>query len=229
MSVYGPSGSGKTYFVAFILTERARLRGTHAVVVATKKADKTLVEAGWPIIKDWPPDYDQHQVIWWVPGGLSAEQQMEQQAQLRVVMHTLWKPDANKVVAWDELTYVCTDLGLGTPVTTYYREGRGMGITNVAAMQRPSGVPRFVHSEVGWTVSFHIKDEDDRNRVAEVLGDRRYFREVIKSLNREQHQFVLKRELTGECFISSLPGTRPTLPPAKDQPGNQPGTSNYMS
>ncbi len=26
MSVYGPSGSGKTYFVAYVLTERARLR-----------------------------------------------------------------------------------------------------------------------------------------------------------------------------------------------------------
>lgn len=221
MSIYGKSGSGKTYFLTFLMTERARLRGTHAVAVATKRADSTLTEAGWPIIDDWPPDYDQHQVIWWARGGLSDQQKAEQQQKMRVIMHTLWQPDANKIVAWDELTYVCNDLGLATPIGTYYREGRGLGITNMAVMQRPAGVTRYVHSEVGWTVSFAIKDEDDRNRVAEVFGDRRYYREVIKNLDQEQHQFVIKRELTGECFISSLPSTRPVLPPAKEQPGNQ--------
>lgn len=221
ISVYGPSGSGKTYFVTYVMTERARLRGTHAVHIATKKADKTLTEAGWPVITDWPPDYDQHQVIWWARGGLSGEQQAEQQTKMRVIMHTLWQPEANKLIGWDELPYVSDDLGLRTPVATYYREGRSMGITNVAALQRPAGVPRYVHSEAGWTVSFRPKDQDDRDRIAEVFGNRAYYRDVLESLDREKHQFVIKRELTGEAFISSLPSVRPTLPPAKDQPGNQ--------
>lgn len=225
VSVYGPSGSGKTFFVTAIMTERARLRGTHAVMVATKRADKTLTDAGWPVITDWPPDYDQHQVIWWAKGGLSAEQQAEQRQKMLVIMHTLWQPEANKLIGWDELPYVSNDLGLGTNVATFYREGRSHGITNVAALQRPAGVPRYVHSEAGWTVSFKPKDQDDRDRIAEVFGNRNYYRAALESLDRERHQFVIKRELTGEAFISSLPPTRPVLPPAKDQPGNQ----GYMS
>ncbi len=220
LSVYGPSGSGKTYFITYVMTERARLRGTHAVVVATKKADRTLTEAGWPVIKDWPPDYGQNQVIWWARGGLSDQQQAEQSKRVHMMMHTLWQEDANKIIAWDELPYVSLDLGLGRQVATYYREGRSLGITNIAALQRPAGVPRHVHSEVSWTVAFRPKDQDDRDRVAEILGNRKYYRDVLESLDREKRQFVIKRELTGEAFISSLPGTRPVLPDSKDQPGN---------
>lgn len=212
MSVYGPTGSGKTYFITYVMTERARLRGTHAVAIATKLDDRTLTDAGWPIIEDWPPDYGKDQVIWWARGGLSDEQQAEQRVRMQRIMNTLWQKDANKIVAWDELPYVSGDLGLFRPVGTYYREGRGLGITNVAALQRPSGVPRYVHSECRWTVAFRSKDQDDRDRVAEVLGDRQYYREVLKNLDAEKREFLIKRELTGECFISTLPATRPRLP-----------------
>ena len=212
MSVYGPSGSGKTHFVAYVLTERARLRGTHAVMVATKKADRTLVKAGWPVLKSWPPPNDKHQVIWWARGGLSEDDQDAQRERVSRLMHELWVPDSNRIVAWDELPYVCADLGLRRPVTTYYREGRALGITNVAALQRPSDVPRYVHSEVSWTVSFRTKDQDDRDRVAETFGNRALYRDVIESLDREAHEFVMKRELTGEAFISSVPKVFPPLP-----------------
>lgn len=212
LSVYGPSGSGKTYFLTYVMTERARLRGTHAVAVATKKADDTLTSAGWPIIDDWPPDYGQNQVIWWARGGLSTEDKDAQRTKMRHIMNTLWQPNANKMVAWDELPYVCTDLGLNSEVATYYREGRGNGITNLAALQRPAGVTRYVHSEAGWTASFKPKDQDDRDRVAEVFGNRRYFREVLDSLDRDAHEFVIKREVTGETYRSILPSTRPQLP-----------------
>jgi hypothetical protein len=212
MSVYGPSGSGKTHFVAYILTERARLRGTHMVMVATKKADATLLKAGWPIVKSWPPPYGKDQVIWWARGGLRADDQERQAERVQTLMHALWEPDSNRVVAWDELPYVCADLGLRRPIATYYREGRALGISNVAAMQRPSDVPRYVHSEVSWTVSFKPKDQDDRDRVAEVFGNRNLYREVLAGLSREHHEFVIKRELTGEAFISSLPSKMPALP-----------------
>jgi hypothetical protein len=216
MSVYGPSGSGKTYFVTYVLTERARLRGTHAVVLATKKADTTLTSAGWPIIDKWPPEYGQNQVIYWARGGLGKEALAEQRTKIERIEHTLWQPDANKIVAWDELPFIALDLGQWQTVSTYYREGRGNGITNVAALQRPNGVPRYVHSECRWTVAFASKDEDDRKRVAEVLGNRKYYKEVLESLDPEAHQFVIKRELTGEAFISSLPATRPHLPEQRE-------------
>lgn len=99
VTIYGPSGSGKTYCLTYLMTMRARLRGTHAVVIATKQADETLVEAGWPIIDDWPPDYGQNQVIWWARGGLSDEQKAEQKRRVAHMLATLWQRDANKLMA----------------------------------------------------------------------------------------------------------------------------------
>lgn len=80
---------------------------------------------------------------------------------------------------------------------------------------------RYVHSENSWTIAFRPKDADDRIRVAEVLGDRAYFQWVLDNLDREAYQFVIKHELTGAVYISSLPPVRPTLPTRKDrQTGN---------
>lgn len=211
VTVYGPSGSGKTYFVTYILTERANLRGSHAVVIATKRADATLVAAGWPVIDKWPPDYGQNQVIYWSKGGLSNDQKAEQSVRVARVANALWVPDSNIMVAWDELPYVCQDLGLNGMVGTYWREGRGNGITNVAALQRPAGVNRNVPANTHWTASFQPADEDDAIRVAEIFGNRRYYRDVLLSLDREHHEFLLKHHLTGAVFRSSLPATRPHL------------------
>lgn len=213
VSIYGPSGSGKTYWMAYALTERARLRGSHAVMIATKKADATLTDAGWPVIDEWPPDYGKNQVIFWARGGLGGEQQERQRERVAYILNALWRKDSNRIVAYDELPYICADLGLRRTIATYYREGRGNGITNVAVLQRPSDVPRYVHSENGWTVAFRPKDQDDRDRVAEVLGSRQLYREVLADLDRERYEFVIKRELTGEAFISALPARRPEPEP----------------
>lgn len=222
VTIYGPSGSGKTYAQTYLLTERARLRGTHAVIIATKKADDTLTEAGWPIIDEWPPDYNQNQVIWWARGGMSDAQLAEQKARVRHMLHVLWQPKANKLIAWDELPYICGDLGCNAQVATYYREGRGNGIGNVACLQRPAGVTRYVHSENGWTLAFRPKDADDRIRVAEVLGDRAYYQWVLDNLDREAYEFVIKHELTGQVYISSLPAVRPRLPERRERRDGEP-------
>lgn len=211
LTVYGPSGSGKTFFLTYVMTERANLRGSHAVAIATKRADETLTSAGWPVIDRWPPDYGQNQVIYWTKGGLADEQKAEQKQRVARVANALWVPGSNTMVAWDELPYVCQDLGLNGMVGTYYREGRSAGITNIAALQRPSGVNRNVHSNTHWTVSFQPADEDDAKRVAEVFGHRRYFTEVLSALDREHHEFLIKRRVTGQVFRSALPPVRPQL------------------
>jgi hypothetical protein len=219
VTVYGPSGSGKTYFVTFIMTTRANLRGTHAVVIATKKADKTLTTAGWPVIDRWPPDYGDNQVIYWTRGGLNQESRDEQRSRVVRLADTLWVPDSNIMVGWDELPYVCGDLGLNREVGTYYREGRGNGITDVAALQRPSdGVNRNVHSNTHWTGAFQPADEDDAKRVAELFGNRRYYTRVLLQLNRDKHELLLKHHLTGQCYRTSLPGTRPHLIKRENHP-----------
>lgn len=209
LTVYGKNGSGKTLFIGHVLHERAAARGSDIIVVATKRADKTLVNYGWKITDTYPFGYGENQVIFWARAkGISAEHRVPQRAKVKMLMDKLWRPDANVVIYWDELTYLERDLRLGTELATYYREGRSHGITNVASMQRPAGVSRLAHSEAGWTVAFHLKDHDDRRRIAEIFGDRARFQLVLDQLNPEKHEFLIRHERSGRAYISHLPKPR---------------------
>jgi hypothetical protein len=209
LTVYGKSGGGKSYFICHVCDARARARGSHVVIVATKRTDKTIAALGWPMVRKWPPNYGQHQVVYSVPAsGLSAAHRGPQRIKVRALMDALWVPGSNVIVVWDELPYVETMLKLKPEMENFYREGRALGITNVAGMQRPSGVTRFAHSEPGWTVAFPPKDVDDRDRVAEVLGDRARFRVALDQLDRSKHEFLIRHDLTGESYVSHLPRPR---------------------
>lgn len=209
LTVYGQTGSGKSYFVGNILKARYALRGSHTVILATKRDDGTLRSLGWPVINKWPPRFDQPCVIYWAAArGLSAQYRVPQRKRVRDLLDALWVPGSNRVVYIDELAYVEQMLRLGPEVQNYYREGRAMGITLVASMQRPAGVSRFAHSEAGWTVAFAPKDVEDRERVAEVLGDRATFRHVLDDLDRAKHEFVIRHDRTGQAYISHLPPPR---------------------
>lgn len=207
---------------------RAKVRKSHTVFVATKKADRTIMRLhnryGWPIVSDWPPGYGENQVIYWARGGLEPEQKAKQRAKVRKLMEELWKANSNTVVVWDELTYVQTDLRLGTQLETYYREGRSNGLTNVALMQRPSKVTRLSHSEAGWTVAFPPKDQDDRKRVAEVLGDRARFSLALDALDRNKHEFLIRHDRSGEVYATHLPGPGRRA----DSPGARNGVTSHQ-
>jgi len=209
LTVYGKSGGGKSYFIGYVVKERARLRGSHVVYVATKRTDRTIAGMGWPIVNSWPPGYGENQVIYWARAkGISAQHRAPQRLKVKRLMDALWVPESNIIVVWDELAYIEMMLQLKPEIETYYREGRALGITNVAGMQRPSGVTRLSHSESGWSVAFPPKDADDRDRVAEVFGDRKRFAAVMDTLDRTRHEFLIRHDLTGEAYISSLPSPR---------------------
>lgn len=218
LTVYGKSGGGKSYFIGQMVMRRALPppagRGSHVVYVATKRTDRTISSMGWPIVDTWPPGYGETAVIYWAKAkGISAEHRGPQRVKVKRLMDALWVPESNIIVVWDELNYVETMLKLKPEIETYYREGRALGITNVAGMQRPSGVTRLSHSEAGWTVAFPPKDVDDRDRVAEVLGDRRRFAAVLDHLDRSKHEFIIRHDLTGETYISHLPKPRRAVSP----------------
>lgn len=207
LTVYGKSGGGKSYFVGYVLQLRVDTRGSHACAVATKKTDRTLSRLGWRITDSVPLyGYGEKTVIYWAKAkGISAEHLPPQRLKIKKLMDELWVPNSNILVYWDELPYLEQDLKLKRELATFYREGRSNGITNVASMQRPTGVTRLAHSEAGWTVAFPPKDADDRDRVAEVLGNRIQFRQVLDTLDRRKHEFLMRHDLTGETYISHLP------------------------
>lgn len=206
LTIYGRTGGGKSYFASYVLRERARLRGSHTVVLATKPVDGTISKMGWPVIRKWPPAYDQHQVIYFAGAkNLSPKAREEQRAKVRELLDGLWSPASNTVVYFDEISYVYNNLKLGNELSAFFREGRALGITCVASAQRPVWTGRTTQSEAGWTVAFPSKDAQDRARVCEVLGDRKLYEPAMSSLDSRKHEFLIKSELTGQAYISALP------------------------
>lgn len=229
LEILGPTGSGKSYFLKTILAERARLRGSHIVIIATKPADATIKSLNWPVVTSWPPSKGWRdrrktaQVIFWAKaGGLSKEGRARQREAIADLLSQLWKPDSNIIVVFDEIAYVQHELDMKTTLETYLREGRTMGITVVAGTQRPQGITRYMHSESSWSVFFAPKDEEDAERMAQVAGNKLYYRRVLAELNRKNHEFLLVHNLSGECAISAInngpadTNNRPTSEPKKN-------------
>lgn len=233
LAIVGPTGSGKSWFEKTVLEERATLRGSHIVLVATKPADATLTSLHWPVVTEWPPKKewndkrDHNQVIFWAKAqGLNDEGRAKQRGMIEDLLHKLWRPDSNIIVCFDEIAYLEQELKLKTQLQTYYREARSNGITIVANTQRPSQVNRYMWSESTWSVSFRPKDDDDAKRVAQILGNQLYYQRVFDELDRSKHEFLLVHSLTQQSYISSIPlksGGHDTRP--KNEPQDKPSHS----
>lgn len=202
MAILGPTGSGKTRFAGELLNERVKRTGAHAVMLATKPADKTLRKMGWPIRRTWPPGYGEDHVIYWPPAGRPGEGPGKQRRAIREFLDDLWKPDSNIIVGFDEIAYVEGDLGLQRMINRYWREARALGITILATTQRPRNVSRHMHSEPVWSVAFRPDDEDDASRVAEIIGGRRTYRDVLMQL--ERYEFLVIHRRNREAYISRV-------------------------
>jgi hypothetical protein len=211
VEILGPSGSGKTYFDATILSERVAARGSRVVFVATKPADETILKLGWPVVDTFAEVQKNPQCVFWPrTKAVGAERDAFLHAKLAELLTNLWQPDANTIIAFDEIA-TAEDLGRGPDgkgvdikrlIKMYWREARSLGITIVAMKQRPQGAQRDMHSESVWVVAFKPKDEDDALRYAEVLGGKRKWRSVLDALSRDKHECVLANSRTGHAVIT---------------------------
>ena len=223
VEVLGQTGSGKSYWMATVLVQRQIAKKSHIVYIATKADDDTIPTIGWPIVEKYPPqDQRTTACVFWIPStGLDVAGQRLQAKKIYDLLVQLWHPEANIVVVFDEVAYVCNDINFPpdipnrAAVEKYLREGRALGITVMAATQRPQGVPRQIHSEVGWTVCFAPKDEEDAERMAEVLGGKRTYKPILESLDREKFEFLIVHGLTRKMYISWVDHPIPE-PPGKN-------------
>lgn len=158
----------------------------------------------WPIGDTWKEVEKNPQVIYWPrTRKLGVERKQFLHDKVLDLLSHLWVPNANTIVAFDE---IATVEGLGPDirelVTMYWREARSMGITIVGMKQRPQGIARDMHSESTWVAAFRPKDEDDAKRYAEVLGGRRRWMSVLDALDRDKHELVLSNSRTNMAVIT---------------------------
>lgn len=207
LAVLGPSGSGKSRFYTQVLDERTSRTGAHAVILATKPADETLTRMakhGWKIRRDWPPNYGESKVIFWVPSGKPSDGYDAQRRKIKMFGDDIWKPESNLILAFDEIAYVEQELGLQRMTAKMLREGRSLGLTIVATTQRPRGINRLLASETSYAVCFRPDDEDDASRVAEIVGGRRTYRDQLMELDRYEFLIINRRDRL--AYISKMDG-----------------------
>jgi nucleoside-triphosphatase THEP1 len=205
VEILGPTGSGKTYAEATLLRERVRRRKSAVIFIATKPVDKTILLLGWPIVDDWREVTKHRQVIFWPRSDLQGEAwEAYVERKIYDLLVRLWKAKAKVVLVFDEIgTVEELSRRMRIIIGRYWREARSVGITIVAMKQRPQGVRRDMHSETVWILVFRPKDEDDAIRVAQVMGSRRQWLDVIMNdLDAEAHEFVLLNTRTREAVIT---------------------------
>ena len=227
VEILGMNGSGKTYLLLKILQERMLVRNSHIILVVTKRSDKIFAKLGWPIVREVRDVRKYRQCVYWPQTNLIGQQRKAyQESRVYELLATLWVPDSNRVVAFDEIAYVeSLSPRVKELVAMYWREGRSNGITVVAMKQRPQGVQRDMSSETWWTFAFVPKDRADAERFAELFGNRKDWLPVFDSMDPDNHEFLVRHTRSRAAFISWVDKPLRPIPP----PDNNRGTMTLFS
>jgi nucleoside-triphosphatase THEP1 len=219
MEIVGMNGSGKTYFLMVILQMLMLIRDSRIILVVTKQSDKVFMKLGWPIVTEFKDLKKHKQCIYWPKTKELGDKRDEfQELRLYELLTRLWKEDANIFIAFDEIARIeSLSPRVKQLVGMYWREARSMGITIIAMKQRPQGVQRDMHSETYWTITFKPKDEDDGQRFAELLGNRKQWQMVFEQMDADNHEFVIKHTRTGIAYISWVDFELQPIEPPSEQ------------
>lgn len=204
MEVVGMNGSGKTHFVAKVLQERMIVRNTPSVIIVTKPDDSTIFKMGWPIVDDWEGVRKNRQCIFWPrTRARGRARKIYHEQKIYDLLDRLWVPNSNRLITFDEIAYAeSLSPELRDMIEMYWRESRSQGITMVSLKQRPQGTNRHMHSETKWTVGFVPSDEADKERFAELFGNRKVWMPVFDQMDPENHEFLIRHTITRAAYIS---------------------------
>jgi hypothetical protein len=216
LSVTGRTGSGKTALCLHLLDEAADRRGSNGIALGLKLRDKTLKDTGWPVVREWPPTYQQlvkngtveqtrqgpviygSRLAVWPPHGRGPEKR----ARVIRLMDELVQEGGWRLFL-DEMAYLVETLSLRSELDEMFNQARSSGMSLIAASQRPTWVARSGVSQTEWAISFPINDISDRTRAAEILGDRQRFTPAIGALP-DRHSFLLVHTLSGNAVVTRL-------------------------
>jgi hypothetical protein len=158
-------------------------RRKYVTVLATKPADpslSSLTADGFTTLRAWPPGYGVHRILLW-PHIDKRELKMAQREQFVYALNSMYEQGGWCIYS-DETFYLTRSLGLATIFQDLWTQGRSIGLSLVASMQRPSHVPLLAYTEATHLFFFRFTDLRDIKKIA-----------GIGSLNAQAIQNIITR------------------------------------
>jgi hypothetical protein len=163
VALVGPTGQGKTPLGLPLVDQRGWV-----VLIVTKKRDDTvapLLRSGWKLTRTWPADGQHRRVILW-PRIRSMSDKEHQKAVIADALGKIFV-EGGWCVFVDDVQYLTDILHLGDMLRMIWYQARSLGLSLLAATQRPRRVPVEM-----WTQSRHVFiwsfNSDDLKSVSEL-------------------------------------------------------------
>ena len=208
VALVGRNGTGKTA-VGLALCEIIGARSgkdgrpSRVVVLSTKPRDDTVTRlqvkgkptGEWQTLREWPPGYGQEHVVVWPKGGAPSGAAKRHRAVFVPLIDTIYA-EGGQTVYIPEAAYferpVPHGLGMTGTMEQCWSTARSLHLSVISDTQRPRQVTRLMWSEPSWLFIFHINDDDDLKRVAEMSGRKADVWNIVPKLG--AHEFLCIRD-----------------------------------
>lgn len=202
VSLIGPTGGGKTTLALGILHRRR-----YTVVLASKPRDRTLdaltrrgASPRYRRIRSWPPGPMDESVILWPESRDLAGARRRQQQAFHAAHQAIYQSGAWCIFA-DDMWFLCNVLKLGADLEMLYANGRSIGVSVVAGIQRPAHVPLMAYDQATHLFFWRDNDESNLRRIGGIgFADSRRVRQTVARLPRHVVLYVNSR--TGEMVTT---------------------------
>lgn len=203
VGLIGPTGQGKTTLLMNVLPLRQ-----YVAVFVTKPDDpnmERLASIGqyqrWESWRSVSAVDNPRRIIW--PDARRIDADEYQARVFRDAMSKIYR-EKGWTVALDEAWYIVNVLGLGKELRILLLQGRSLGISVVAATQRPRYVPLEIYDQSTHLFFWRDNDEENLRRLSGInVRSGALLREVIPNL--ERHQVVYVNTRTGEMVRTRAP------------------------
>jgi hypothetical protein len=211
----GPTGSGKTVACRTLARDRQ-----FVIVFGTKPKDDEMdayLREGYVRVEEWPPprkalrpnDDGSIRIVLWPKIKKREDLRRFRPVFLRCIDELF--VDGNWTLVVDEGLWCCdrNGLDLGSPLEQISYGGRSSGITLMALIQRPAGVPRNIWSNVSHAFLWHMGITSDTREMASLgTKDPKAVARAIQSLRGFQFLYLPTRA-GGDWAVSQVDISQP--------------------
>jgi len=184
----GKTGSGKSFLMRFLVQQ------LHRAMVLDPKA--TIDPKVWGL--EWANEKQLRQLH----KGKSAKilVRADTLEEYGYWLQAAW--DIGQIVVYIDELYALVEFGQSKPpkiLSRIYTQGREKEVGVWGATQRPSWVPMFTLSESDWFFAFRTQLQDDRARLAQLMGE-----EVMNPIPDKHGFWVYNTEWDSPYYVSQL-------------------------